>query len=127
MSSTASLPRAREVACESVGVPRPARDQTTPHEQPDSVMYTVSSFQRRLSTDDDHRDVELHVGTTGWLPAHRHSGHNIGDTPSHAIFVELKEAGGAWGGTCAGTRRPVGSPQSALPTSTGRSTTQPNG
>ncbi len=67
--------------------------QTTPHEHPDSVMYTLSSFRRRLITGDGHRDVELHAGTTGWLPAQRHSGHNIGDTPPHAIFVELKEAG----------------------------------
>ena len=72
-------------------------DQTTPHEHPDSVMYTLSSFRRRLITDDGHRDVELHAGTTGWLPAQRHSGHNIGDTPSHAIFVELKEAGSPGG------------------------------
>ena len=68
-------------------------DQTTHHEHPDSVMYTLSSFRRRLITDDGHRDVELPAGKTGWLPAQRHSGHNIGDTPSHAIFVELKEAG----------------------------------
>ena len=73
-------------------------DQTTPHEHPDSVMYTLSSFRRRLITDDDHRDVELHAGTTGWLQAQRHSGHNIGDTPSHAIFVELKD-GSAPGST----------------------------
>jgi hypothetical protein len=31
------------------------------------------------------------VGTAGWLPAQEHHGENIGDTPSHVIFVELKE------------------------------------
>jgi hypothetical protein len=26
-----------------------------------------------------------------WLDAQEHSGHNIGDTETHVIFVELKE------------------------------------
>jgi beta-alanine degradation protein BauB len=67
-------------------------DRTTPHEHPDSVMYTLSSFQRRLYGDGEERDVEIAAGTTGWLPAQRHAGHNIGDTPTHVIFVELKGA-----------------------------------
>jgi len=32
----------------------------------------------------------MEAGTTGWLPAQQHHGHNIGDTPTHVIFVELK-------------------------------------
>jgi beta-alanine degradation protein BauB len=67
-------------------------DQTTPHEHPDSVMYTLTSFRRRLYSASDQRDVELPAGMTGWLPAQEHSGHNIGDTPTHVIFVELKDA-----------------------------------
>jgi hypothetical protein len=66
-------------------------DRTTPHEHPDSVMYTLSSFRRRLSTGADHRDVEIPAGMTGWVPAQRHHGENIGETPTHCIFVELKE------------------------------------
>ena len=66
-------------------------DKTTPHEHPDSVMYTLSAFRRRLRSDGDERDVEMAAGFTGWLPAQRHSGHNIGETPTHVIFVELKE------------------------------------
>lgn len=66
-------------------------DRTTPHEHPDSVMYTLSSFRRRLLTDGGQRDVEIADGTAAWLPAQRHAGHNIGDTPTHVIFVELKE------------------------------------
>jgi hypothetical protein len=27
-----------------------------------------------------------------WLPAQRHHGENIGDTPTHVLYVELKEA-----------------------------------
>jgi beta-alanine degradation protein BauB len=66
-------------------------DSTTPHQHPDSVMYTLSSFRRRLFHGDAQRDVELTAGMVGWVPAQRHRGENIGDTPSHSIFVELKE------------------------------------
>lgn len=67
-------------------------DFTTLHAHPDSVMYTLSSFRRRLHSDDGQsRDVELASGTVGWLPAQRHAGHNIGDTDTHVIFVELKQ------------------------------------
>ena len=66
-------------------------DRTTPHAHPDSVMYTLSSFRRRLyGADGASRDVELAAGTTGWLPAQRHAGHNIGDSETHVLFVELK-------------------------------------
>lgn len=67
-------------------------DRTTPHGHPDSVMYTVSSFRRRLyAADGGQRDVELPAGMIGWLPAQWHSGHNIGGTDTHVIFIELKE------------------------------------
>jgi quercetin dioxygenase-like cupin family protein len=68
-------------------------DRTTLHRHPDSVMYTLSSFRRRLVSGEAQRDVELHAGGVGWLPAQEHRGENIGDTPSHAIFVELKQTG----------------------------------
>ena len=69
--------------------------KTTPHQHPDSVMYTLSSFRRRLSSGDGHRDVDLAAGVTGWLPAQQHHGENIGDTPTHVIFVELKGDAGS--------------------------------
>ncbi|MFD1824419.1 MULTISPECIES: cupin domain-containing protein [Mumia] len=65
---------------------------TNPHEHPDSVMYTLSSFRRRLVQGDEQREVELEAGTVIWLPAQQHHGENIGDTPTHAIFVELKDS-----------------------------------
>jgi quercetin dioxygenase-like cupin family protein len=64
---------------------------TTPHQHPDSVMYTLSSFRRRLVSGDASNEVELPAGRAGWLPAQEHHGENIGDTPTHVIFVELKE------------------------------------
>ena len=67
--------------------------KTTPHEHPDSVMHTLTFFRRRLGSDDGEREVELPAGMTGWLPAQRHYGENIGDTETHALFMELKEPG----------------------------------
>jgi beta-alanine degradation protein BauB len=72
-------------------------DRTTPHQHPDSVMYTLSSFRRRLVSGDAEREVDLAAGTVGWLPAQEHHGENIGDTPTHVIFVELKDPGAAGG------------------------------
>lgn len=63
---------------------------TTPHEHPDSVMYTLSSFRRRLISDKGQTEVEIKAGATGWLSAQTHAGENIGDTDTHVIFVELK-------------------------------------
>ncbi|WP_241972754.1 cupin domain-containing protein [Cryobacterium cryoconiti] len=67
-------------------------DETNPHEHPDSVMITLNAYARRLSSEGREIDVELPAGETRWLPAQEHAGLNIGSTPSHAIFVELKEA-----------------------------------
>ena len=66
-------------------------DRTTPHSHPDSVMYTLSSFRRRLTSGDRSLDREIARGTTSWLAAQEHSGENIGETETHVIFVELKE------------------------------------
>ena len=65
-------------------------DRTTPHENPDSVMHTLSSLCRRLTSGDQQRDVERPQGMTGWLPAQQHAGENIGDTETHVLFVELE-------------------------------------
>ena len=70
-------------------------DRTTPHEHPDSVMYTLSSFRRRLHHGAEHRDVDMPAAFVGWLPAQVHAGENIGDTSTHGLFVELKVAGGS--------------------------------
>jgi quercetin dioxygenase-like cupin family protein len=78
-------------------------ESTTPHEHPDSVMYTLSSFRRRLVSGDDQREVSLTAGSVGWLPAQRHHGENIGDTSTHVIFVELKEQAPAASEAAAGS------------------------
>jgi hypothetical protein len=66
-------------------------DRTSPHRHPDSVMYTLSSFRRRIAAGDRQVEVELPAGQVRWLDAQEHAGENIGDTATHAIFVELKE------------------------------------
>lgn len=73
-------------------VDRPG-ERTSKHEHPDSVMVTLSAFRRRLHGDGATRDVELISGLATWLPAQQHHGENIGDSPTHTIFVELKEPG----------------------------------
>jgi hypothetical protein len=71
----------------------PGDAHTTPHGHPDSVMVTLSGFRRRLVSGDQERELELPAGAARWLPAQEHSGENIGETPTHVIFVELKEPG----------------------------------
>jgi len=70
-------------------------DRTRPHRHPDSVMVTLSSFRRRLVRGEESAEVELTEGSVRWLAAQQHLGENIGDTPTRAIFVELKGAASA--------------------------------
>ena len=66
-------------------------DTTHPHRHPDSVMYTLSGFQRRVSADGREVDVAFPAGTVRWLGAQQHVGTNTGDTATHVLFIELKE------------------------------------
>jgi quercetin dioxygenase-like cupin family protein len=66
--------------------------ETTPHTHPNSVMITLTDFQRLLSSADQTREVSLPAGKAVWLPAQTHSGKNIGSTPTHTILIELKRS-----------------------------------
>lgn len=66
-------------------------DITTPHEHPNSVMYTLAPFQRRLHSGGHERDVEMPGGVAVWLDAQEHFGENIGATDTEVVFVELKD------------------------------------
>lgn len=65
--------------------------ESVPHDHPDSVMVTLTSFRRRLISGERAVDVDLPAAAARWLDAQHHSGHNIGNTDTHCIFVELKE------------------------------------
>jgi hypothetical protein len=67
-------------------------DRTTPHRHPDSVMVTLSGFHRRVSAGGRQVDVDLAPGEARWVAAQEHVGENTGTTPTHVMFVELKEA-----------------------------------
>jgi quercetin dioxygenase-like cupin family protein len=78
-------------------------DRTSPHEHPDSVMVTLSGFDRRLiGAGGESREVTLAPGDVRWLDAQVHSGENTGGTPTHVVFVELKESRTAPGATSLG-------------------------
>lgn len=70
---------------------------TLPHDHPDSVMITASSFRRELIQGDRKAEVELPSGRAMWLAAQSHAGHNIGETDTDVFFVELKEPAPAAG------------------------------
>jgi beta-alanine degradation protein BauB len=65
--------------------------RTVPHHPPDSVMYTLTEFDRRLGAGEETRDVHLEAGLVRWLGAQEHWGENIGSTSTHVVLVELKE------------------------------------
>lgn len=65
--------------------------ESLPHDHPDSVMITLSPFERELASGNKKVDVALPANTARWLEAQNHSGRNTGSTQTHCIFVELKE------------------------------------
>jgi len=67
-------------------------EETSPHHHPNSVMVTLTGFDRRLTSGTESRDVTLPAGIAVWLPAQSHSGQNVGNSPTHTILVELKKS-----------------------------------
>ena len=65
-------------------------DRTSPHNHPDMVMIPLATFRRRLTMGDRSVEVEKVAHEPAWVPATAHIGENIGTTPSHVLFVELK-------------------------------------
>lgn len=65
---------------------------TRPHFHPGSVMYTLSSFDRRLVFPDRAVEVRKTAGEVSWLDAQLHHGENIGTTDTHVLFIELKDS-----------------------------------
>lgn len=80
---------------------------TLPHDHPDSVMITASNFRRELIQGERKAEVELPAGRALWLAAQSHAGHNIGDTDTDVLFVELKEPAPAGGAAAVNALGPV--------------------
>jgi quercetin dioxygenase-like cupin family protein len=65
---------------------------TNQHDHPDSVLYTLSAFERRVHiVGSEPRDLAMDAGEVRWVEAQTHTGENIGSTPTHVVIVELKE------------------------------------
>jgi beta-alanine degradation protein BauB len=66
-------------------------DRTRPHGHPDSIMITLSAFDRLLVQGDRKVEVHLDAGEVRWLDAQEHSGENVGSSETCTLFIELKE------------------------------------
>ena len=63
--------------------------KTHPHHHPDSVLYALSAFKRRLSfPDGKSQEREFKPGDVMWIPAQTHTGENIGTTDTEVLLVE---------------------------------------
>lgn len=66
-------------------------DKTKAHRHPDSFVYAVTSFRRRLTFPDGKtRELDLKAGDSMWLPAQGHIGENIGATDTEVLLFEPK-------------------------------------
>ena len=83
-------------------------DATHLHDHPDSVMVTLSCFERVITAGDREAPVQLEAGQARWLDAQTHKGRNVGTTETHAMFIELKEPLSS-----AATKRPTLGPSTA--------------
>jgi quercetin dioxygenase-like cupin family protein len=64
---------------------------TTRHSHPDSVVYALAPFKRKLTLGDGRMViVEKKQGEVYWVPAQEHIGENIGTTDTHVLIIELK-------------------------------------
>jgi hypothetical protein len=71
-----------------------AGEKTHQHMHPAFVLYALSPFKRTLTLPDGKvLRREFKAGDVMWSEAQTHIGENIGETPTHVMIVELKEAG----------------------------------
>jgi hypothetical protein len=65
-------------------------DEAHRHHHGDSMMVTLSAFERCITVDDTVHPVELAAHHVQWAPAQGHRGHNVGTAETHVLFIELK-------------------------------------
>jgi len=67
-------------------------DRTHPHRHPDSILYALSAFTRRLHFLDGRTTTRtFKAGDVLFIPGQIHIGENIGTTDTHVLLVEFKE------------------------------------
>ena len=65
--------------------------KTHQHQHPDSTLYAIGAFRRRLIfPDGTTKEREFHAGDVMWVPAQTHIGENIGDSDTEVLLVEMK-------------------------------------
>ncbi len=66
--------------------------RTQLHHHPDFVLYSLSSFRRRLTFGDGTtKEREFEPGDVIWMKAQEHIGENIGSTDTEVVVIELKK------------------------------------
>jgi len=67
-------------------------DKTKLHHHPDSVVYMLAPFKRKLTLGNGKSVVvELKGGEIAWNDEQLHIGENVGNTNTHVLIIELKE------------------------------------
>ena len=67
-------------------------ERTQQHGHPDSVLYALSSFKRRLTFPDGTvREREVQEGEVMWVPAQTHVGENTGRPGSGAADMDTPD------------------------------------
>ncbi|MCH5375610.1 MAG: cytoplasmic protein [Planctomycetes bacterium] len=68
-------------------------ETTTAHSHPRFVLYALSDFQRTLTFPDGKTITrKFKTGDVIYMEAQTHIGRNVGDTDTHVVIVELKQA-----------------------------------
>ena len=68
-------------------------ENTKQHHHPAFVLYALSPFKRTITLPDGKvLTREFKAGDVMWSGEQTHVGTNVGETPTHVIIVELKEA-----------------------------------
>lgn len=66
-------------------------DRTAQHHHPRFVLYALSAFEREVTLPDGKVLQRKFVpGDVMWSDAQTHIGHNVGQSDTHVILIELK-------------------------------------
>ena len=66
--------------------------KTNQHSHPDSLLYALSAFRRRLIFPDGTvKERDFRTGDVMWIPAQTHVGENIGSTATEVLLIEMKQ------------------------------------